>query len=184
MATRWISPLALAARSAESLASPGQSSCFSITQVGEFFRMRGITEGAICTPVDTGWSCSTHGTCGPSVSPTIWKYDTIWSSVRRLDGGATITPDAPSAITESVSSFIAAKPGAEAPTTTGTRPFTRASTCFTKVRDSSIVSLVASPMMPSTVRPVTPLSRQKSTMRSVPARSSAPVSVNGVTVMR
>jgi hypothetical protein len=104
--------------------------------------------------------------------------------VRTLGGGATMTPEAPRSITESVSSFIAAKPGAEAPTTTGTLPLTRASTCLTKLRDSSMVSLVASPMMPSTVRPETPLSRQKSTMRSVLARSSAPLSLNGVTVMR
>ncbi len=104
--------------------------------------------------------------------------------MRTEGGGATITPAAPSAITLSVSSRIGAKPGAEAPTTTGTRPATRASTRRTKVVDSSAVSLVASPMMPSTVRPVTPLARQKSTMRSVLARSSAPLSVNGVTVIR
>jgi hypothetical protein len=45
------------------------------------------------------------------------------------------------------------------------------------------VSLVASPMMPSTVRPVKPACRQKSTMRSVLARSSAPLSLKGVTVI-
>ena len=184
MATRLTSPLSLAARIADSLASPGQSSCFSITQVGEFFRMRRITEGAICTPVETGWSCRHQGTPGPSVSSTIWKYEAIWSSVRSVEGGATITPEAPRSITASVSSFIGAKPADDAPTITGTRPLTRASTCFVKVRASCAVSLVASPMMPRMVRPVTPLSRQKSTMRSVLARSRAPSSVKGVTVMR
>ena len=104
--------------------------------------------------------------------------------MRTVGGGATITPAAPRAITLSVSSRIGAKPGAEAPTTTGTRPPTRASTRWTKLRDSSAVSLVASPMMPSTVTPFTPMSRQKSTMRSVLGRSSAPLSVNGVTVIR
>jgi hypothetical protein len=39
-------------------------------------------------------------------------------------------------------------------------------------------------MMPSTVRPVTPQFRQKSTMRSVLAKSSAPLSVKGVTAIR
>jgi hypothetical protein len=67
---------------------------------------------------------------------------------------------------------------------TGTRPSTRRSTHCVYWRDSSALSLVASPMMPRMVRPVTPFSRQKSTMRSVLARSSAPLSVNGVTVMR
>ncbi len=112
------------------------------------------------------------------------KYPAICSSVRNVGAGATITPAAPSAITLSVSSRIAAKPPADAPTTTGTRPATRASTRLTKLRDSSAVSLVASPMMPSTVRPVTPRSRQKSTIRSVLARSSEPSSVKGVTVIR
>ena len=95
-----------------------------------------------------------------------------------------MTPDAPRSITACVSSPMAAKPGEDTPTTMGTRPPTRSTTCLVKAFASSAVSFVASPMMPRIVRPVTPRSMQKSTMRSVLARSSAPASVNGVTVMR
>ena len=95
-----------------------------------------------------------------------------------------MTPAAPIAITLLVSSPIGAKPGADAPTTTGTRPLTRLRTLCTKTRDSSALSLVASPMMPKTVKPVTPQFKEKSTMRSVLIRSSSPLSVKGVTVIR
>lgn len=71
MDTRLTSPRSLAARIADSFAWPRQSSCLSITQVGEFFRMRRMTEADICTPVETGWSCKAHGTFGPSVSLTV-----------------------------------------------------------------------------------------------------------------
>jgi hypothetical protein len=84
MDTRFKSPLSLAARMADSLASPGQSSCLSITQWGEFFRMRRMTPVDICTVVETGWSCRHHGTLGPSVSLTMSKYEAIWSSVRTV----------------------------------------------------------------------------------------------------
>jgi len=67
-----------------------------------------------------------------------------------------MTPDAPMAMTLSVNSRIGAKPGDEAPRTTGTRPATRAKTVLANRRDSSAVSLVASPRM---VRPVAPQSR-------------------------
>ena len=86
-----------------------------------------MTPADICTPVDTGWSCRHQGT-DPSVSVTWAKYPVIWSSVRSVDGGATITPDAPRSMTDCVSSAMAANPGEDTPTTTGTRPFTRAST--------------------------------------------------------
>ena len=82
-----------------------------------------------------------------------------YDSVATVDGGATITPAAPSPITLSASSRIGAKPGAETPATTGTRPSTRASTRLTILRDSSAVSFGASPIMPSTVSPVAPFSR-------------------------
>lgn len=67
-----------------------------------------------------------------------------------------MTPAAPLSIAASASACMAAKPGAETPTTTGSdvRPVTRATTAS----DSSCVSLPASPIMPRMVRPVAPLS--------------------------
>ena len=79
--------------------------------------------------------------------------------MRSVGAGATITPAAPSSITPIASSRMGAKPGDETPTTTGTARFTRAITCRTKTRDSSAVSLLASPMIPRTVSPVAPRSR-------------------------
>jgi hypothetical protein len=72
-----------------------------------------------------------------------------------VDGGATITPPAPASITSFTSAPIEAKPGDDAPTTTG-RPFTRRTTCRVNATDSAWVSFGASPMMPSTVTPVMP----------------------------
>ena len=79
--------------------------------------------------------------------------------MRRTAGGATITPAAPAAIDASDNSRMAAKPGLETPTTTGTRPATRSSTRRTKLIDSLPDSFGASPMMPRMVRPVAPRSR-------------------------
>jgi hypothetical protein len=75
-----------------------------------------------------------------------------------VDGGATITPPAPASITSFASAPIEAKPGADAPTTTG-NPFMRRTTCLVSATLSACVSFGASPMMPSTVTPVTPAPR-------------------------
>ena len=77
---------------------------------------------------------------------------------------------------------MAAKPGAETPTSTG-RPLARAMHCRAKAIASLWSSLGASPMMPRMVMPVAPISRYQSTIRSVEAVSTAPVSVNGVGAM-
>ena len=95
-----------------------------------------------------------------------------------MEGGAIITPAAPASIASCASARIAAKPGAETPTTTGTR--TRAVTRRTIATDSSCVILGASPSCPSTVMPVTPASRKKSVMRSIDASSTRPSGWNGV----
>ena len=76
--------------------------------------------------------------------------------MRIVQGGATMTPAAPSPITASASSRIGASPGAETPTTTGSRPSSRPSTRRTTMRASSAVSFGASPSCPSTVSPVAP----------------------------
>ena len=81
------------------------------------------------------------------------------SSVRKAPPGATITPEAPSSITARASSRIAAKPGLETPTTTGTRPATRLTTCFENATDSATDSFGASPIMPRMVSPVAPRDR-------------------------
>ena len=67
---------------------------------------------------------------------------------------------------------IAAKPGADTPTTIGS--FTRASTRFTIPTDSSCAILGASPSWPSTVMPSTPALRKKSVMRSMDDSSIRP----------
>jgi len=73
--------------------------------------------------------------------------------------GATITPAAPASITLCDSRAILSSPAPDTPTTTGTLPATRSSTCRANWADSSPDSFGASPMMPRMVMPVTPQSR-------------------------
>ena len=98
--------------------------------------------------------------------------------MRSVLGGAIITAEAPAAIASCVSARIAAKPGADTPTTTGTR--TRAVTRRTIATDSSCVILGASPSWPSTVMPVTPACTKKSVIRSIDPSSTRPSGWNGV----
>ncbi|GAV36414.1 hypothetical protein ROTAS13_04101 [Roseomonas sp. TAS13] len=83
---------------------------------------------------------------------------TIWSSVRSDGTGAIITPAAPLSITARLRERMAAKPGADTPTMTGSpaMPFTKRAAMSS---DSSGSSFGASPMMPSTVTPVAPAAR-------------------------
>jgi len=71
-------------------------------------------------------------------------------------GGAIMTPAAPASIDAAVSLRMDANPGAETPTTTGSR--VRPRTLATMDADSSASSLGASPICPRIVRPVTPVS--------------------------
>ena len=76
--------------------------------------------------------------------------------MRSVFGGAIITPAAPALITSCVNARIAAKPGAETPTTTGSdgaRRIIRLAICTL----SSWPSFGASPSWPSTVMPVEPM---------------------------
>ena len=101
--------------------------------------------------------------------------------MRSVLGGAIITPAAPAAITSCVSARIAAKPGADTPTTIGScRARDHARTMAT---DSSCVIFGASPSWPSTVMPSTPASTKKSVMRSIDASSTRPSGWNGVGAM-
>jgi hypothetical protein len=78
--------------------------------------------------------------------------------VARPGGGATITAAAPSAIASPVSAAILASPALLTPTTTGSSPATCCRVRCTTRRASSGVSLGASPIIPSTVMPWTPVS--------------------------
>src|SRR5260221_8830379 len=100
------------------------------------------------------------------------------SSVRSVFGGAIITPAAPAAIASCVSARIAAKPGADTPTTTGT--LARLMTRCTMSTDSLCSIFGASPSWPSTVIPLTPAFRKKSVMRSIEDSSIRPSGWNGV----
>ena len=93
------------------------------------------------------------------VAAAVAYQPAIWSSERSVETGAIITPAAPRSITRAESSPMPAKPGAETPTTTGTRPATRFRKRSVTAALSAAVSFGASPIMPSTVRPVTPRSR-------------------------
>ena len=106
----------------------------------------------------------------------------IWASVRMAAGGVIITPAAPSAMALSDRSVIAAMPGAETPTTTGS-PAAAPITSRTTVRLSSGRSFWASPMMPRMVMPSTLRARNHSVIRPKDATSSAPSSVKGVGAM-
>ena len=68
-----------------------------------------------------------------------------------------MTPAAPLSMAMALSASMAAKPGAETPTTTGT--LARAQIREMIVADSSAVSLPASPIIPRIVRPVAPRAR-------------------------
>ena len=74
---------------------------------------------------------------------------------------------------------MAAKPGAETPTSTSREPARRMQRSA-KATASACSSFGASPMMPSTVMPVAPISCHQSTMRSVEAKSTSPDGVKGV----
>ena len=82
----------------------------------------------------------------------------ICSSVRNEGTGAIITPAAPASMTLRASERMAAKPGAETPTMIGA-PAARLIMRVAMSRASWGSSLGASPMMPSTVTPVQPVSR-------------------------
>ena len=81
----------------------------------------------------------------------------VASSVRSVLGGAIITPAAPAAMDDSAKARMAAKPGADTPTTTGRAPARRMKRAA-RAADSEASSFGASPMTPSTVRPVAPTS--------------------------
>src|SRR5712692_2961952 len=74
-------------------------------------------------------------------------------------------------------------PEAETPTTTGTRPRVSLTAVSTTRRRSSSVRRCASPAIPSTVTPVTPVARAASTRRGRPLVSRSPPSVNGVAMI-
>jgi hypothetical protein len=77
---------------------------------------------------------------------------------------------------------MAAKPGAETPTTMGSLP-TRWITRCTIPTDSACAILGASPSWPSTVMPSTPAFTKKSVMRSMDDSSTFPSGWNGVGAM-
>jgi hypothetical protein len=78
--------------------------------------------------------------------------------VRSVFGGAIITPAAPASMEARARPRIAAKPGAETPTITGS-PSARRTKRVATSSASAPSSLGASPMTPSTVMPVEPTSR-------------------------
>src|SRR5262249_25254674 len=86
------------ARTAVILSSPGQSSCLSITKVGQVAAMRSIVDTGMKSPLACGKSCNAKG-AGPIVSTQFSKYVTIASSPFSPPGGAIITPAAPRSIT-------------------------------------------------------------------------------------
>ena len=75
--------------------------------------------------------------------------------MRKVLGGAIITPAAPKAMTSCVSARMAAKPGADPPTTTGSLPMRRINLPATAT-PSACSSLGASPNWPSAVTPMAP----------------------------